>query len=72
MQSYEDLIAILPIGNDIIIARDGQEVSIAGNGFVVVLIPLQLLHQRCGRRSGVNLHFEAQIEDVFQSILIQM
>jgi anthraniloyl-CoA monooxygenase len=67
MQSYELIRSKFAYWDDIIIARDGQEVSIAGNGFCGCARKtlLQLLHQRC-EEEGVNLHFEAQIEDVSQ------
>lgn len=67
MQSYELIRSKFAYWDDIIIARDGQEVSIAGNGFCGCSRKtlLQLLHQRC-REEGVNLHFEANVDDLNQ------
>src|SRR5690606_684737 len=44
---------------------DGEQVSIAGNGFCGCSRKtlLQLLHQRC-QEEGVNLHFEQNIDDL--------
>jgi len=65
MQSYELIRSKFAYWDDIIVARDGQEVSIAGNGFCGCSRKtlLKLLHQRC-REEGVNLHFEQNIDDV--------
>lgn len=67
MASYELIRSEFAYWDDIIIARDGQEVSIAGNGFCGCSRKtlLQLLHQRC-KEEGVNLHFEANINDLSQ------
>ncbi len=67
MQSYELIRSKFAYWDDIIIARDGQEVSIAGNGFCGCSRKtlLKLLHQRC-LEEGVNLHFEQNIDDVNQ------
>ncbi len=67
MQSYELIRSKFAYWDDIIIARDGQEVSIAGNGFCGCSRKtlLQLLHQRC-QEEGVNLHFEANVDDLSQ------
>lgn len=67
MQSYELIRSKFAYWDDIIIARDGQEVSIAGNGFCGCSRKtlLKLLHQRC-LEEGVNLHFEQNINDVDQ------
>ncbi|OGS81438.1 MAG: salicylyl-CoA 5-hydroxylase [Flavobacteria bacterium RIFCSPLOWO2_12_FULL_31_7] len=64
MQSYELIRSEFAYWDDIIIARDGEEVSIAGNGFCGCSRKtlLKLLHQRC-REEGVNLHFESEIPD---------
>lgn len=64
MQSYELIRSKFAYWDDIIIARDGEEVSIAGNGFCGCSRKtlLKLLHQRC-REEGVNLHFESEIPD---------
>ncbi len=67
MQSYELIRSEFAYWDDIIVARDGQNVSIAGNGFCGCSRKtlLKLLHQRC-REEGVNLHFEQNIDDVSQ------
>ena len=67
MQSYELIRSKFAYWDDIIIARDGQEVSIAGNGFCGCSRKtlLQLLHQRC-EEEGVNLHFEANVSNLSQ------
>lgn len=65
MQSYELIRTNFAYWDDIIIARDGQEVSIAGNGFCGCSRKklLQLLHQRC-EEEGVKLNFETEINDL--------
>ncbi|WP_300564815.1 FAD-dependent monooxygenase, partial [Flavobacterium sp.] len=52
---------------DIIVARDGQNVSVSGNGFCGCSRKtlLQLLQQRC-IEEGVNLHFEQNVDDLSQ------
>jgi anthraniloyl-CoA monooxygenase len=67
LQSYELIRTHFAYWDDIIIDRDGERVSIAGNGFCGCSRKklLQLLHQRC-REEGVNLHFEQNIEDLNQ------
>ena len=67
LKSYELIRSNFAYWDDIIIARDGQTVSIAGNGFCGCSRKklLQLLQQRC-KEEGVNLHFEQNIEDVTQ------
>lgn len=67
MQSYELIRSKFAYWDDIIVARDGEEVSIAGNGFCGCSRKtlLQLLQQRC-IEEGVNLHFEQNIEDLSQ------
>ena len=67
MQSYELIRSKFAYWDDIIIARDGEEVSIAGNGFCGCSRKtlLQLLQQRCVEE-GVNLHFEQNVEDLSQ------
>ncbi|WP_396189073.1 bifunctional salicylyl-CoA 5-hydroxylase/oxidoreductase [Flavobacterium sp.] len=64
MESYELIRSNFAYWDDIVVARDGQEVSIAGNGFCGCSRKtlLKLLHQRC-REEGVHLHFEAEIPD---------
>lgn len=67
LKSYELIRSNFAYWDDIIIARDGQTVNIAGNGFCGCSRKklLQLLQQRC-IEEGVNLHFEQNIEDVNQ------
>ena len=65
MQSYELIRSKFAYWDDIIIARDGESVNIAGNGFCGCSRKtlLQLLQQRC-KEEGVNLHFEQNVDDV--------
>lgn len=65
MQSYELIRSKFAYWDDIIVDRDGEQVSIAGNGFCGCSRKtlLQLLHQRC-QEEGVNLHFEQNIDDL--------
>lgn len=67
MQSYELIRSEFAYWDDIIVARDGKSVNIAGNGFCGCSRKtlLKLLHQRC-REEGVNLHFEQNIDDLSQ------
>lgn len=67
MQSYELIRSKFAYWDDIIVARDGEEVSIAGNGFCGCSRKtlLQLLQQRC-IEEGVNLHFEQNVDDLSQ------
>lgn len=67
LKSYELIRSNFAYWDDIIIARDGQTVNIAGNGFCGCSRKklLQLLQQRC-IEEGVNLHFEQNVEDVSQ------
>ena len=67
LKSYELIRSNFAYWDDIIIARDGQTVNIAGNGFCGCSRKklLQLLQQRC-TDEGVNLHFEQNIENVSQ------
>jgi anthraniloyl-CoA monooxygenase len=67
MQSYELIRSEFAYWEDIIIARDGQSVNIAGNGFCGCSRKtlLKLLHQRC-QEEGVNLHFEKDVSDLSQ------
>jgi anthraniloyl-CoA monooxygenase len=67
MQSYELIRSKFAYWDDIIIARDGETVNIAGNGFCGCSRKtlLQLLQQRC-LEEGVNLHFEQNIDDLEQ------
>ncbi len=65
LQSYELIRSEFAYWDDIIVARDGQKVSISGNGFCGCSRKtlLKLLHQRC-REEGVNLHFEQNVDDL--------
>ena len=67
MQSYELIRSNFAYWDDIIIARDGETVTIAGNGFCGCSRKtlLKLLHQRC-LEEGVNLHFEQNVADLSQ------
>ncbi len=67
MQSYELIRSKFAYWDDIVVARDGDHVSIAGNGFCGCSRKtlLQLLQQRC-LEEGVNLHFEQNIDDLSQ------
>lgn len=67
MQSYELIRSKFAYWDDIIIARDGESVNIAGNGFCGCSRKtlLQLLQQRC-LEEGVNLHFEQNVNDLNQ------
>ena len=62
MESYELIRTNFAYWDDIIIARDGQEVRIAGNGFCGCSRKtlLKLLHQRC-QEEGIRLHFEQKL-----------
>lgn len=65
MQSYELIRTNFAYWDDIIVARDGENVSASGNGFCGCSRKtlLKLLHQRC-REEGINLHFETEINDL--------
>lgn len=67
LKSYELIRSNFAYWDDIIIARDGQTVNIAGNGFCGCSrkMLLQLLQIRCNEE-GVNLHFEHVIKDINQ------
>ena len=67
MKSYELIRSKFAYWDDIIIARDGESVTIAGNGFCGCSRKtlLQLLQQRCVEE-GVNLHFEQNVDDLSQ------
>ncbi|RTY93648.1 FAD-dependent monooxygenase [Flavobacterium sp. GT3R68] len=64
-ESYKLIRSKFAYWDDIAVARDGDIVSISGNGFCGCSRKtlLQLLQQRC-TEVGVNLHFEANIDDV--------
>ncbi|ESU27231.1 Benzoate-CoA ligase [Flavobacterium limnosediminis JC2902] len=66
-QSYELIRSKFAYWDDIIVARDGENVNVAGNGFCGCSRKtlLQLLQQRC-REEGVNLHFEQNVDDLTQ------
>ncbi len=66
-KSYELIRSEFAYWDDIIIARDGQSVNIAGNGFCGCSRKtlLKLLHQRC-LEEGINLHFEKDVSDLSQ------
>lgn len=66
-ESYELIRSKFAYWDDIVVARDGEQVSVAGNGFCGCSRKtlLQLLHQRC-KEEGVNLHFEANITNLNQ------
>ena len=67
MESYELIRSKFAYWDDIVVARDGENVSIAGNGFCGCSRKtlLKLLHQRC-REEGINLHFEQNVDDLSQ------
>jgi anthraniloyl-CoA monooxygenase len=67
MQSYELIRSKFAYWDDIVVARDGESVSIAGNGFCGCSRKtlLQLLQQRC-IEEGINLHFEQNVDDLSQ------
>ena len=67
MQSYDLIRSKFAYWDDIIIARDGESVNIAGNGFCGCARKtlLQLLQQRC-IEEGINLHFEQNVDDLSQ------
>ncbi len=64
-KSYELIRSKFAYWDDIVVARDGQNVSVSGNGFCGCSRKtlLQLLQQRC-TEEGVNLHFEQNIDDL--------
>lgn len=64
-QSYELIRSKFAYWDDIVVARDGEKVSVSGNGFCGCSRKtlLQLLQQRC-TEEGVNLHFEQNVDDL--------
>ncbi len=66
-KSYELIRSKFAYWDDIVVARNGESVSISGNGFCGCSRKtlLQLLQQRC-TEEGVNLHFEADVTDLSQ------
>lgn len=66
-KSYELIRTQFAYWDDLDVARDGEIVRITGNGFCGCSRKtlLQLLQQRC-LEEGVNLHFEANVDDLSQ------
>lgn len=66
-KSYELIRSKFAYWDDLDVARDGEVVRITGNGFCGCSRKtlLQLLQQRC-TEEGVNLHFEANVDDLEQ------
>lgn len=66
-QSYELIRNSFAYWDELDVARDGETVRITGNGFCGCSRKtlLQLLQQRC-REEGVELHFEANVDDLTQ------
>ncbi len=64
-QSYKLIRNSFAYWDDLDVARDGETVRITGNGFCGCSrkILLQLLQQRCAEE-GVQLHFEANVDDL--------
>lgn len=65
LESYDLIRSRFAYWDNLKVARDGQEVSISGNGFCGCSRKtlLQLLQQRCAS-VGVNLHFEHEVKDL--------
>lgn len=66
-KSYDLIRSRFAYWDDLDVARDGEVVRITGNGFCGCSRKtlLQLLQQRC-TEEGVNLHFEANVDDLDQ------
>ncbi len=66
-KSYELIRSKFAYWDDIVVARDGEKVSISGNGFCGCSRKtlLQLLQQRC-TEEGIGLHFEQNVDDLSQ------
>lgn len=66
-ESYELIRSKFAYWDDIVVARDGEKVSVSGNGFCGCSRKtlLQLLQQRC-TEEGVNFHFETDVTDLSQ------
>jgi len=66
-QSYDLIRTKFAYWDELDVARDGEKVRITGNGFCGCSRKtlLQLLQQRA-REEGVNLHFEANVDDLSQ------
>lgn len=66
-QSYDLIRSRFAYWDELDVARDGEKVRITGNGFCGCSRKtlLQLLQERC-REEGVNLHFEANVDDLSQ------
>lgn len=66
-KSYDLIRTRFAYWDELDVARDGEKVRITGNGFCGCSRKtlLQLLQQRC-TEEGVNLHFEANVDDLSQ------
>lgn len=66
-QSYDLIRTKFAYWDELDVARDSEKVRITGNGFCGCSRKtlLQLLQQRC-REEGVELHFEANVDDLSQ------
>ncbi|RZJ29503.1 MAG: bifunctional salicylyl-CoA 5-hydroxylase/oxidoreductase [Flavobacterium sp.] len=66
-ESYELIRSRFAYWDDLDVVRNGEKVRITGNGFCGCSRKtlLQLLQQRCVEE-GVNLHFEANVDDISQ------
>lgn len=66
-QSYDLIRTKFAYWDELDVARDGEKMRITGNGFCGCSRKtlLQLLQQRC-REEGVELHFEANVDDLSQ------
>lgn len=66
-QSYDLIRSRFAYWDDLDVARNGEKIRITGNGFCGCSRKtlLELLQQRC-REEGVNLHFEANVNDLSQ------
>lgn len=66
-QSYDLIRNRFAYWDELDVARDGQKVRVTGNGFCGCSRKtlLQLLQLRCSEE-GVNLHFEANVDDLSQ------
>jgi anthraniloyl-CoA monooxygenase len=66
-QSYDLIRSRFAYWDDLDVVRNGERVRITGNGFCGCSRKtlLQLLQQRCAEE-GINLHFEANVDDLSQ------
>lgn len=64
-ESYELIRSKFAYWDDIVVARNGENVSVSGNGFCGCSRKtlLELLQQRC-TEEGVHLHFETDVTDI--------